>query len=343
MRAPSTTPPISVAEVTDHQREEIAALCRSYRLGPLRAYEHHGFDQAAADTGRRLLGLVDDPEATVLVATLDGAVVGVLACAPSPWESEHLQVPVGRLTEAVTSPGHRRRPEIAEELYRAAGRCWAERGGGLLIARIDVGDGPALVGAQDAGLRVLETRITYLADHDAAPVDHHVRRGFEVRRHVGTEITDVPAPSLDVLRRWIAATERPGHFYSDPRLSRGQVDALYISWLERTFSGAWADIVYTAWADGEIVGFLAWLRAEPLAEHHGIETLVAGLGAAASPEGRGALGDMYATVCADRPLGTRFVEHTSQAGNAAVLTVWSRFERIRPGSAQYVLHGWFGG
>jgi hypothetical protein len=314
-------------------------LAASFRQGPLSGYRHYGFDVAGADTARRLVAALDDPESTVLVATQAGEVTGALWFTPSPWESSTLGVRVARVSEVVTRTGPHAASSAAALFDQARGR-WAAGGGHLLIGRVDVGDAPGLIGAQDAGMRVLETRVTYVYDNDQPFRFHGERRGYDVRRHVGDEITTIPSETLSILRRWVADTDRPGHFYSDLKLPAGAADRLYLSWLERTFEGRWGDVVYTAWRDDEVVGFLAWLEAAELRQSHGIGTLLPGLGAAAAPEGRGSLVDMYATVCGDRPLGARFVEHTTQAGNAAVLTTWARFPALRLASAQYVLHGW---
>lgn len=315
-------------------------LAGSYALGEARAYNHFGFDASGSETARRALATLDDPDGCVLLAHDGPDAVGFLCLDPSPWESDQLGARVGRVT-VVVETDHELAADAARSLFIHAGGQWAAGGGGLLISRLDVGDAPAIVGAQDAGMRVLETRITSIYDHDAPYEHHHRPRGFEVRRHDGEEISTIPKDELQVLRRWVGDTDRPGHFFSDRRLSHDRVGALYLSWLERAFDGAWGDVAYTAWRDEVLVGFLSWLRAPHLEASHGLRTLVAGLGASAAPEGSGSLGDMYAAVCADRPLGTRFVEHTSQAGNAAVQTVWSRFHSMVPATAQYVLHGWF--
>lgn len=336
--------PTLVSVASDgHHRGALVDLGRTSAFGPLRAYAHHGFPCQGHEVARVLVDALDAPHDLVL-ATVDGDDLdAALSLHLSPWETDVLGVRVGRLAEAVVHPEAPDPLRSAEALYRGAADRWAEDGGGLLIARIDVGDATSLAAAQRAGFEVYETRITYLCDHDLPPDHHHQHRGFEVRRHVGAEIGEIGERHLGVLRRWVAETDRPGHFYSSPHLSRAQVERLYLSWLERTFDGRWGDIVYTAWRDGDLVGFLCWLDRPDLRERYGLHTLTAGLGAAASPEGAGSLGDMYQAVCTDRPLGTRFVEHTSQAGNGAVLTTWSRFHAIRPGAAQYVLHGWFGG
>ncbi|WCO65875.1 hypothetical protein PO878_15335 [Iamia majanohamensis] len=334
---PTTAGPADEAGV---EHEALADLARTARFGPLRAYEHDHPGITGPDAERRLRAALDDDDATVVVARRGDEVVGVVSVASSPWETENLGVRVARVGAPVVGPAVEDAEGVATALYAAVLQHWAE---GLVIGRVDVGDTAALVGAQQAGLRALETRITYLGDHDAPPDHHHRHRGFEVRRHDGPEVADIPRPALEPLRRWVAGTDRPGHFYSDPRLSPDRVASLYLSWLDRAFSGAWGDVAYTAWREDQVVGFLSWLRTPDLEEAFGLRTLVAGLGAAAAPEGRGSLGDMYEAVCTDRPLGTRFVEHTSQAGNAAVLTTWSRFHAIRPGMAEYVLHGWVGG
>lgn len=317
----------------------VLELTRDFGLGPLHGYRHYGFEVAGDDTSRRLIAAVCDADSTALVAVDDSGPTGVLWFTPSPWESAHLGVGVARVSEVVTAPGARAAAS-ATALFDEARRRWAAADGALLIGRIDVGDAPGLVGAQDAGMRVLETRVTYLYDNDRPFSFRGEPKGYEVRRHVGEEITSIPSSALSVLRRWVADTNRPGHFYSDLRLSADAVDRLYLSWLERTFEGRWGDVVYTAWSDDVVVGFLTWLDAVQLRDQHGLSTLVAGLGAAAAPEGKGSLIDMYAAVCADRPLGARFVEHTTQAGNAAVLTTWARFGALRPTTAQYVVHGW---
>lgn len=321
-------------------REALAELGRSQRFGPLRGYAHHVGDHTGAEGARHLVAALDDPAAEVLVARAGDRLVGALALTASSWEGEQLGTRVARTAGAVVAPDQDG-AALAAALFAGAGERWREGGGGLLISRVDAADAGSLVGAQDAGLRVLEDRVTYLGDHDAPPEHHHRHRGFRVERHTAQEVAAIPGSSLAVLRRWVAGTDRPGHFYSDHRLAKARVDALYVAWLEKTFAGGWGDVVYTAWVDDSVVGFLAWLEAPDLAERYGIRTLVAGLGAAAAPEGRGALGDMYEAVCTDRPLGTRFVEHTSQAGNSAVLATWAKFHAIRPGWAEYVLHGWF--
>lgn len=284
----------------------------------------------AVDSGGRLVLSGDDraPDATTTVTSAE-------------WESGLLGERVGHVGEIVATPDVTRRTDAVADLLADAGDGWARSGGGLLIVRIDIDDTDAVVGAERAGFHVLETSATYLFDYTADNVVTHRSRGYEVRRHDRGAVAEIPSEAFAPLLRWVRDTDRTGHFYRDRRLDIEAVRRLYLTWLDNTFAGRYCDVVYTAWRNGEVVGFLAWKEDPELAELCGTKVLRPGLGAAVAPEGRGALGDMYAAVCAEAPLDARLVEHITQAGNEAVLTTWARFGALRPASCHYVLHGWF--
>jgi hypothetical protein len=290
------------------------------------------FDLAAADDGSAVFvaGDPDQPAAATFVR-------------PAPWETGHLGVRVGKVGDLVAEGDPATRTAAAGALLGAAGRHWADTGGGLLIARVDIDDTDVLVAAQRAGFEVLETSATYLNDNHAEFRTTHEDKGYEIRRYLRGAGADIPASSLDLIQRWVDDTDRTGHLYRDRRLDPERVAALYLDWLGNTFSGAYGDVVYTAWRDDQVVGFVSWTEDEAMDAFAGTKVLRAGIGAAVSPEGQGALGDIYAAVCSEQPLGSRLVEHTTQAGNEAVLTVWARYSTLRPSSCHYVLHGWFGG
>ena len=308
--------------------------------GVQRYVDHHR-DVGPAYTRRAFRRAAQDPSATVLAVRDGEGVVAAATVDVATWETGLLGVRVGNVGDIVAVADPARRIQATIRLLEEVGARWTADGGGMLVARIDVDDTDACVAAQRAGFEVVETTIAYLNDNDADAPSSHVPHGFEVRCHPHGSAADIPEAALDVLFRSVEETDRTGHLYRDRRLDPERVQDLYRTWVANTFRGDHGDVVYTAWRDGKVLGVLSWTEDPVLDELAGMKVLRSGFGAVA-PEGHGALGDLYARVCADHPLGSRLVESTTQAGNEAVFTIWGRFGSLRPASANHVLHGWFG-
>jgi len=331
---------IDVNEVLPTDLATLDPVLRAHRFSLVRGLERYVDDVGPSYTRQAYERAARDPATMVLAARSDQRVLAATTISPAAWESGLLGTRVGHLGDVVGVAEPGRREPAVRRLLEAAGARWAEAGGGMLVARIDVDDADAVVAAQRAGFEVLETTIAYLNDNDAEPGTTHAPRGFEVRCHPHGSAGEIPATALDVLMRSVDETDRIGHLYSDRALDPDRVQDLYRAWVTNTFRGDHGDVVYTAWRDDQVLGVLSWTEDGDLDELAGIKVLRSGFGAVA-PEGHGALGDLYAAVCRDRPLGSRLVESTTQAGNEAVFTVWGRFASMRPASANYVLHGWF--
>lgn len=325
---------------SDAALSNLQRLFDDHRYSRVSSFSRYVDDVGPAITRRAFERAVADPDGVVLEAGRSEPLAATTVTS-APWESQHLGVRVGKVGEIVAVPEPAARTAAARTLLDAAAEQWRQTGGGLLIARVDIDDTDVLVAAQRAGFEVLETSTTYINDNDADGEIHQQVRGYEIRRCLRDEGRDIDPRSMSVLRRWVDDTDRTGHFYRDRRLHPDRVRELYLAWLDNTFSGAYGDVVYSAWRDDLMVGFVSWTEDSELDELAGTKVLRAGIGAAVAPEGKGALGDIYAAVCSERPLGSRLVEHTTQAGNEAVLTVWARFPTLRPASCHYVLHGWF--
>jgi dTDP-4-amino-4,6-dideoxy-D-galactose acyltransferase len=83
-----------------------------------------------------------------------------------------------------------------------------------------------------------------------------------------------PADALE-LRRIARVSHWDSRFYHDGRFPRRQVDALYETWIDRSYSG-WADAVLVAECDGAPVGYISCHLAPPSAGSIGLVAVAPG-------------------------------------------------------------------
>lgn len=332
---------MDVTAAGPEHRADLEALAAAHPHPALRALDRLGPPVAHAEVAHRLTAALATPGAVVAIGHAADGAVGCAAVVPLAFETDVLGVGTGRLVDIVVlGDGPDLRAARAEELLTAAGRWWGDAGGRLVVATIDTDDHAVLAGAQRAGYVVLEASTTYLAHH-GRPVPHHHRdRGFSVRRLGVAEARAVPRSELATLERWVGRSYRHGHLHADPRIDRRAADAFYVRWMRNSFDGTYGDIVLAAWRGGEVVGFVSWIEQPDFHARHGVDFLAGGLGAAVDPEGRGALGDIYAAALATDALGDRVAEHPTQLGNLAVHATFARFPGLRLAEAHLTLHAW---
>jgi len=225
---------------------------------------------------------------------------------PLAWDSEHFGFAVGK----VLAPVDAARLEAAAAAADGAGiRCLTALVGGAETA--------AVVAAETAGFRCYDVRVEL--DREVRPEP----RGEGVREAEPAEFERLSP---------IAATSfLDSRFYADPHFPREAVEALYVAWLRRGFSGGERLVLVTE--DGE--GFIVCDRDE----RAGVGTVeLIAVAAPARGRGHGArLVRQAEAVFAEVGLGTARV--VTQGANVAAQRLYQG-EGYRTRDTSLWLHRW---
>lgn len=108
----------------------------------------------------------------------------------------------------------------------------------------DSADGQTSRLAETYGFHLMDIRVTLEARLDKLPP-----------RSPSSIIRPGTPDDLDALRLVARSNHQDSRFYYDPGFSRERCDALYETWLEKSFHG-YADIVLAADLDGQAVGYI---------------------------------------------------------------------------------------
>ena len=127
-----------------------------------------------------------------------------------------------------------------------------------------------------------------------------------------------------------------GHYHADPRLDRGDCDAVYVDWAERSCqSREVADQVLVATLDASIAAF-ATLRFNDAQEGEGVL-----FGVAPEAQGRGVYRALMTGAMRWFKARARMrMVVSTQINNIAVQKVWSRLG-FEPSASWYTFHKWF--
>lgn len=159
-------------------------------------------------------------------------------CEVLAWDSEFWGVTVGRVTRPALVPGDGR---------RIAGWC-AEQGVTCLYLLASADDRATVLEAARAGFVLVDHRLTLGGVLAAgAPATAAAPPSVLVRP---ARAADLPALGQIAVRE-----HRDSRFYADGRFPTDRCDALYATWIQRSYEG-WADAVLVADAGGVAVGYV---------------------------------------------------------------------------------------
>lgn len=276
---------------------------------------------AAAASGADVV-LVGDEDAGALVVV-----------APSPWDSEILGVPTfwcraptvwgeGEGVDAVAA-------ELAAQIIeRVRGR------GELVMIRVDARDHVLARALEDAGFRLMDTTVTFLARFDEEP-----GRSLEGGGRVALE--HARPDDLSALER-IARSFRTGHFHADPRLAP-VADELYVQWTRNSLATrADAVLVVRDVETSTPVGFITCVldrrlaAADPPRRHGVIELVAVDASAQGAGVGRALVSGALAWF---RGAGATSVEVGTQVDNVRAVRLYQR-AGFRCVAFSHTFHAW---
>jgi dTDP-4-amino-4,6-dideoxy-D-galactose acyltransferase len=236
---------------------------------------------------------------------------GASPCRLLEWDSEFFGRRIARVESA------RLTPEGAEGVLR-----WARSEAvDCLYYLVDVAETGSIHLAEDAGFRLVDTRVTRERSVD--------REGGELPEGVGSfRNEDVPA-----LRAIARESHGASRFYHDPRFPRERCDALYEAWIANACAGD-ADGVLVVRSAGRAAGYLSCVL-EPAA------TGSIGLTAVAAAERGQRLGErlVRGSLCWFANRSCERARVVSQARNLEAARLYERMG-FRTTSVEHWYHLW---
>jgi hypothetical protein len=251
---------------------------------------------------------------------------------PLAWDSEFFRVPMGRLDYLLRG----RSADRATLARVVRGALDAFRASGLehITARVDVADADALAILEDAGFRLMDALVTYIA-HPKRPAPRRVKDVGVIRQFVPADTDEVLAITRESYRGF------PGRFQLDPHLPKDRSDEFYVEWARKCCAGTMADRIYVAEdTGGDLIGWASVKRAEPVSTVGGAPISSGSLGACRSDR-PGAYAGLIRTAAVENHAVGVLTEAATQNSNFAMVRVLEAVG-AQYARAEYTLHAWLG-
>jgi hypothetical protein len=245
------------------------------------------------------------------------------------WDSAFFGIPMARI-DYVLSPSR----GMAERVIAAAIEALAARGARHVSARIDVEDLAPLSALEAQGFRLMDALVTYTTRPRKEPPN--------AVREVGVIRPFGPADGPELIRiAELAYRGFRGRFHFDPHIPDGRCDAFYVEWARQCVEHTMADTVLVSeGANGQLLGFLAFRKREPVSGVGGVPVYGGGLGAC-RPDAPGAYAGLIraGTVWAHERNGV--AECQTQNYNFPTIRIYEAVgaHYVR---GDYALHCWLG-
>jgi hypothetical protein len=187
------------------------------------------------------------------------------------WDSDFFGVPMARIDYAFGSS-----PDPLRAVLAAAVERFRERGVRHVSARADVADIALVALLEEHGFRMMDALVTYTTRPHKEPPNpvREVGRIRELQQGDAPQLLQIAADAYRGFR---------GRFHLDPHIPNDRCDTFYVEWAQQCLTGHMADTVLVSeGADGQLLGFLAWRRREPVSSVGGVAVFGGGLGACRS-------------------------------------------------------------
>jgi hypothetical protein len=320
--------------VRDLTAADAALLARLIEQYPFKPFRHHRFlsrerqiavMQAEVDRALGIDGRI------ALVAGEPGAEV-VVTGRPLSWDSEFFGIPMGRVDYVLRSAGAGN--SVIESALRAALGRFRSAGVRHLALKADVSDHELAFAAEEAGFRLMDAIVTYIA-HPRRPPPRPVRPVGNVRPFEPADTESL----LEITRA--AYRGYRGRFQLDPHLPQEKSDAFYLEWARQCCAGVMADRVYVAEdARGRLMGWASVKRAEPVSSVGGGVISVGSLGACRA-DAPGAYASLICAAAAENHAAGALTEAMTQNSNYAMVRVLEAVG-AQYARAEYTFHAWLG-
>jgi hypothetical protein len=245
------------------------------------------------------------------------------------WDSAFFGMPMARLDYLLGS-GQAARQAALEAWLGALGT----RGVRHVSARADVADIELTMLLEKHGFRLMDALVTYTTRPHKEP-PRPVREVGVIRDFSpedGAELIRIASEAYRGFR---------GRFHLDPHIADERADAFYVEWARQSIALTMADtILVSEGANGQLLGFLAYRRREPVSSVGGVAVFGGGLGACRTDTPGAYAGLIRAgTVWAHARNGV--AECQTQNYNFPTIRIYEAVgaHYVR---AEYTLHAYFG-
>jgi hypothetical protein len=294
---------------------------RNYRLLPRR--------KQAAVMRAEIERIQKTPDSFATIAEDEHASVVAFA-RPLAWDSGFFGVPMGRIDYVLRSEHARHGPirraiEAALERFRSLGIKH-------VATKVDVADADGLVAVEDAGFRLMDALVTYIA-HPRRRPPRRVKEVGRLRRYASADAEQV----LDITRE--AYKGFRGRFQLDRHLAADRSEAFYLEWARQCLAGAMADRIYVAEdGQGRLLGWASVRRAEPVSTVGGAVVSSGSLGAS-RPDRLGAYAALIGKAAIDNHAAGILTEASTQNSNFPMVRVLEAVG-AQYARADYTFHAW---
>ena len=243
-------------------RASLKAFAAGYRFRPYYYYDQVDESRSAEYFYRALSAGVE--RGSVHGCAIEDTVKGVLVFDYLPWDSQLFGMPMAKIDLYVSSDDYREALSIASQLLTRAGEVSAESRIKHLACKVDTLDIPCLHALERGAFRLMDTLTVLSVQPDLVSTDV-TEGGTDLRLR---EIREEDLPALSALSRTAFTTTSDvlTRFTNDALLTDRAGD-LYAQWLENSYGGDQADIVFVAEVDGRPIGFITCRLSSAEADH----------------------------------------------------------------------------
>jgi hypothetical protein len=282
--------------------------------------ERHG---AAAELHRRRWRDADERIAVLVARDRQGRPVGLLRALVRPFESEHFDLRMARIEAPLASPEAEPRLATLRALYPAMCAHLRDAGYAHAATRVSTRDPAAAWAVQETGGIHVDTQVSWMCPLTRTPHDEAVPEGLVIEEYDRESAARLAPASWARLAEWAGEAFDRGPLVFDQTLPGATARGVYREWTARVMGGRWADAVFVARREDEIVAFISMLELPDVSEAAGCKVCGRGLGATL-PEYRGLFTAIQREMIARRPREADFMENETQVATIGSVNVYAK-------------------
>jgi hypothetical protein len=243
----------------------------------------------------------------VLVARdAGGRPLGCLRLDHRAFESEHFGLRMASLDRPLAAARPETRTAALDALYDEAFARLRALGYAHAALRASAEDAAASWSAQRAGARHVGTQVHWTRALDGAPAPP-APAGIELEACDRAALRRLEPAAWKRLAEWSGGAFHRGPFAFDCTLPLDRALSLYPVWMEKVFTGEWADGAMLARQDGEVVAVIPMRAVEDVSALAGVRVFGRSL-AATLPDHQGLCTALMRAMIATRPFGADWME-----------------------------------
>jgi hypothetical protein len=258
---------MNVRRLGPDELERVESLVERYSFKPYRNYRVLSRKAQTAVMMAEVAATLGHRDGIVLQATSDGH-EGVAVARSLAWDTAFFGVPMGRVEHLLAS-----QMSLVPTLIESSVEHLREAGVRHVSARVDVAEIELVGMLESHGFRLMDSLVTYTTrprKEPPLPV-REVGTVRDFRSEDGPALLEIAADAYRGFR---------GRFHLDPNIDDQRCDAFYLEWARQSIAHTMADaILVSEGSEGQLLGFLAFRRREPVSSVGGVPVFGGGLGA----------------------------------------------------------------